>query len=141
MDVRLLIAATEVLGGSGAHDLVGTVVTAGETKTRIRSGILNWATTRDAGTGTPIAELHGAARDNAVMAAIGGGPKALGGGGRAAGEKTLSQEGLKAQLVTYGVDAAIVVTQIGIRYAQLVRQDRKAAREAAATVAEVLDAE
>ena len=43
-----------------------------------------------AGTGTPIADLHGAPRDRAAMARLGGGPKAYGGGGIATGEKRMN---------------------------------------------------
>lgn len=87
---------------------------------------------KNASTGTPIALLRGVAAKRATMAAVAGGAKAAGGGGIIGGMRVLGQKSLQAQLAIYGITAAVLVAQIGIRYAVLVRRDRQAAREAAA---------
>ncbi len=53
-----------------------------------------------AGTGTPIAALHGAAAQKAAEAYLGGGPIAMGGGGRAAGRAVLQGLGAGSAVAT-----------------------------------------
>ncbi|WP_146033042.1 hypothetical protein [Arthrobacter sp. AFG20] len=86
---------------------------------------------KNASTGTPIPLLRGVAAEHATMAAVAGGSKASGGGGIDGGMRLLDQKSMQAQLLVYGITAAAIGAQIGIRYAVLVRRDRKAAREAA----------
>ncbi len=73
-------AATDAIGSAA-----GTVNAAvGRTVSDLAlAGVAKFGT---AGTGKPMRQLHGASLDNAVLARLGGGPKAAGGGGVAVGQ-------------------------------------------------------
>ena len=131
MDSRLLAAMNDVLTDAGIDVAVADSV-AGEAGPVVRQLILNKAATGNASTGAPIPSLRGAAAQRATLAAVGGGAEAAGGDGMVGGQRVLDQAALQVQLASYGITAAAIVAQIGIRYAVLVRRDRKAAREAAA---------
>lgn len=129
MDARLLMAISDVLAGV---DLTNTI-TAGPRPSAavsaVRESTLKTAAMKNASTGTPIPLLRGIAAERATMAAVGGGAKYAGGAGMAGGEKFLSEKSLQAQLAVYGIKSAAIVAQIAIRYAVLVRRDRKTALE------------
>lgn len=129
MDSRLLTAINDVLADAGIDVAVAAGAEAGPA---VRQSILDRAATKNASTGTPIPSLRGVTAERATMAAVAGGAKAAGGGGIVGGERVLGQAALQVQLATYGITAAAIVAQIGIRYAMLVRRDRKAAHESAA---------
>jgi hypothetical protein len=127
MDVRLLQALSDVLGG----DYASVTIAAGPSGSDVGSNVSQALYARGgqltAGTGTPIPLLRGVAADRATRSALGGGPKSASAGGMAAGDKILSDSALKAQLAVYGVKAAFIVGAVAVRYAVLVRADRKAA--------------
>lgn len=79
-------AVIGAVGGAGSGVSVGIAV-AGATQ-----GVV--ATVATASTGTAIGSLSGAAAQNATLAAIGGGAKAVGGGGMALGIKVLGASSL-----------------------------------------------
>lgn len=130
MDPRLLIAISEVLTEAGIDIAVPGTIAAAQAGPAVRQSILARAATRTASTGTPIPLLRGIAAERATIAAVAGGAKAAGGGGILGGMRVLAQRSLQAQLAIYGITASVIVVQIGVRYAALVRHDRKAAREA-----------
>lgn len=132
MDPRFLIAINEVLTEAGIDIAVPGVIAGAKAGPALRQSILARAATKNASTGTPIPWLKGIAAERATIAAVAGGAKAAGGGGIIGGTRILAQKPLQAQLAIYGITAAVVVAQIGVRYASLVRRDRKAARESTA---------
>lgn len=79
-------AVIGAVGGAGSGVSVG-IAAAGATQ-----GVV--ATVATASTGTAISSLSGAAAQNATLAAIGGGAKAVGGGGMALGIKVLGASSL-----------------------------------------------
>jgi len=136
MDVRLLTAINDVLADRGFDFKVSdSSRQASENALHAKQSLLDHAGTKNASTGRPIADTRGAAKENATMAALGGGAKSAGGGGMAAGAKNLDMAGIQVQLATYGITGVVTLAEItglvGIRYAALVRRDRKAARAAA----------
>ncbi|KRE64420.1 hypothetical protein ASG79_15615 [Arthrobacter sp. Soil761] len=132
MDPRLLIAIHDVLTDAGIDVAVPGSIAGAKAGPAVRQSILNRAAMKNASTGTPIPLLRGVTAKRATMAAVAGGAKAAGGGGIIGGMRVLGQKSLQAQLAIYGITAAVLVAQIGIRYAVLVRRDRQATREAAA---------
>lgn len=129
MDPRLLIAINEVLTEAGI-DIAGPgAIAEAKAGPAVRQSIFARAATKNASTGTPIPWLRGIAAERATIAAVAGGAKAAGGGGIIGGMRVLAQKSLQAQLAVYGITASVIVARIGIRYATLVRRDRKAARE------------
>jgi hypothetical protein len=137
MDVRLLTAMNDVLADRGFDfNISDSSRQASENALHAKQSLLDHAGTKNASTGRPIADTRGAAKDSATMAAVGKGAKSAGGGGIKAGERALSTAGIQAQLVTYGISGVVTLAEISglvlIRYAALVRRDKKAAREAEA---------
>ncbi len=126
MDARLLIAINDVLPGLDADALFATNLSA-EAGEHVRWAALHNAATKNSSTGTPNSELRGAAAKSATLATIGGGAKWAGGEGIGGGTRILKEADLKVQLATYGITAVKIVAQIGLRYAELVRLDRRAA--------------
>jgi len=126
MDPRLVAAILDVLGESPTNVSLGA--TAGRAAgPAVRKSILGRAATKNASTGTPIPNLRGIAADRATLAAVGGGAKAAGGSGIAGGLQVLDKAVMTVQLAAYGITAAAIVAEIGIRYAAHVRSDRAAA--------------
>lgn len=80
--VATVAVAGAQFAASGASKAVGQLVAYGALRTVVSHG--------KASTGKPIADLYGAPRLRAAKARFGGGPKANGGGGIAAGEKRLN---------------------------------------------------
>jgi hypothetical protein len=129
MDPRLRIAIYDVLTDAGIDVAIPGSIAGAKAGPAIRQSILPSAAMKNASTGTPIPLLRGVAAERATMAAVAGGAKAAGGGGILGGMRVLAKSSLQAQLAVYGITAAALVAQIGIRYAVLVHRDRKAARE------------
>lgn len=128
MDPRILIAIHDVLTDAGIDVTVPGSIAGAKAGPAVRQSILKRAAKKNASTGKPIRLLKGIAAKRATMAAVDGGAKAAGGGGIVGGRRVLDQKSLQAQLAIYGITAAVLVSQIGIRYAVLVRRDRNAAR-------------
>ena len=80
--VKTVAAAGAQYAAAGASEAVGQLAAYGALQTVVSRGT--------AGTGRRIARLHGVAQLSAAKARFGGGPKAKGGGGIAAGEKRLN---------------------------------------------------
>jgi hypothetical protein len=137
MDIRLLIAINEVLIEKGfEYNVPLSSQRASTNAVQAKQSLIKEAATKTASTGRPISQTRGVAKENATMAALGGGAKSAGGGGMAAGAMNLDTAGIQAQLVTYGITGVVTLAEItalvGIRFAALVRRDRKAARGAIA---------
>lgn len=78
-----------------------------------------------AGTGRSIAQLHGASREKAIMANLGGGPISKGGGGIARGEKLLDQIADSSALTATGLvqlAGGLYATQAARRYESQVEE-------------------
>ena len=133
LDLRLLVAINDVVnGGDLDSDLSLAIRQAAAAGPAVQQSIVDRAATKNASTGRSIQSLHGIANDRATVAAVDGGAKWAGGGGIEGGERVLSEKAVQAQVAAYGITAVATVAEIAVRYALLVRRDRKAAREAAA---------
>ena len=102
MDMKATDAA-KVLAVGGSFAAVALAGTPALVGTAVTSAVTAFAT---ASTGTAISTLHGAAATNAVLAFLGGGAKAAGGGGIKAGAATLA--------TITGVSTAIVTASVAI---------------------------
>jgi hypothetical protein len=80
-----------------------------------------------AGTGAPIASLHGAAALDAALARLGRGPQALGGGGKPAGEAVLAIVKAAPAVIIGG--AALTVGAVKTVRAVKARAQRRAEAE------------
>lgn len=130
----LLLAANDVLfEGQGLDTAASAAADAHVEGKKLRQDLLDAAGRAMAGTGTPIPELRGIARENATMAVLGNGPKYAGGEGIAGGVKNLSRAERRVALSGYGVTAATTIALIGTRYLTLVRKQRKLDRESKGT--------
>lgn len=124
----LLAAVADVLGGppvdlGPARAVAETAGPAAVHRLRGR------AAAGDAGTGTPIAELRGVAKDRAIRSNLGGGRQDAGGGGIPAGDARVSAVRWRTGLAAAGVLVTLeVAAKIGARYAQLWHEDRALAR-------------
>jgi hypothetical protein len=99
-----------------------------------KQSVWDTAARGNAGTGTPIPTLHGAQRQYATEAAVGGGTKANGGGGREAAEAALRKAGWSAAgsaaLGWSALIASDIAVQVGppmVSALWRARQDVKAA--------------
>lgn len=129
MNIRLLSQAINDVLGEGVVPVDQQADTSGFGRAAERARYLR-AAQGVSGTGRPIPETHGAAHDSATRAAVGGGPKP-GGGGMARGDRRLSATATRATLgagVAITVAATLLTTtlNVGIRWAALWREDRKA---------------
>lgn len=132
MDSRLVQAINEVMGDSTSQSqMIGTPVVAWGAGQVTKIRILDKAVTEAAGTGTPIPQLRGIARAKATMATVGGGTKAVGGGGIDGGLKSLRNNAIAVELAIFGISGAVTVARIAVRYRQLVVIDRQATAKAA----------
>lgn len=95
------VIATQLLGstlGALGGSVLSTAAATGTTTLIMALG--------KASTGTKIATLHGAALENAVYAALGGGAKAFGGGGIALGTMVLNATSLGVGILVEGLAMA-----------------------------------
>ena len=134
MDPRLARAIRETLGNPRANT-TSVVVDTSAFGLAAEKASYEKAAKGAAGTGRPIPDIHGVAKDRATRARVGGGPKANGGGGIARGDRILRQRGQRAELgagAVAGVIADLLTTtlSIGFRYGELVLEDRRARRAA-----------
>ncbi|MFB0835682.1 hypothetical protein ACX8Z9_04575 [Arthrobacter halodurans] len=132
MDPRLLLAIGDVFGDAGITFAVESGFASAAAGRTIRDSMLAGAALREASTGTPIRVLRGIAASDATLAAVAGGAKAAGGGGKDAGARMLGQASTQVRLAVCGTAVASLAAVVGVRYAVRVGQDRKAAREAVA---------
>jgi hypothetical protein len=144
MDPRFLAAISDAIDAGDVHAAVPSKPDTSAFGRAAEHVTYRRAARNDAGTGRPIPELHGASKDSAIRANIGGGPQANGGGGMARGDEIMRQKGQRAELaaglsglaVDLIVKGLISAVDVGIRYAAVRLEDRKAQREATASTSD-----